>query len=247
MNNNYLCVDIGTTAIKVIEKDDGGKAVKWGILERPGKPFHSNIQSLEIDDAARHLKILVEKMGVKTTAAVASVPGFLALRAEAESPDEKFIPAPVGTFTMSAIALGLGRYFLVAIPNDIAGKYAKIFQLADLALEKIEMESAAVARLLAKDHEPVLIADIGGRSTTFTVAAGGSVKYIAQTDFALASMDSASSSQDVQDVIMKEVERIAHKIWYKKIILCGGGAMLVNQPAYVAPNSLFTIANGLQR
>lgn len=254
---NYLCIDIGTSSIKAVEKDGNGIALRWGILERRGKPFHSSIQPLDIEDAVRHLKMLVEKMGSTARAAVASIPAFLALIAVAESNDPKFVPAAPGTFTMSAESIDWAKYLLVAIPNAVAEKYSELFWKAGLALEKVTLESSALAASLGRDPAPALITDVGDRSTTFTVAQEGRVKYIEQTDFAMASLkpdrapyinrdgltenitvsansdsgEEKDASSYVRGVILRKAEKIAANFQTKKQI----------EPAPLA------IANGLSR
>lgn len=238
MNDNYLAIDIGTSSIKAVEKDSSGNSLRWGILERPTRQFHSNIQPLDSGDAAANLRALLEKMGSKADRAVASIPAFLALTALADSPDPSFLPAAPGTFVMSANLIDSRRYFLAGIPKMVAENYADIFQRAGLRLEKIELESAALTRHFADERGAVLIVDVGSRSTTFTVALDGAVKYIEQTDFAAASKS--------PDVILKKAEKIAADFQTKKNILCGD-AVLINLNGFVAPNSSLAVANGLIR
>lgn len=243
----YICIDIGTSSIKAVEKTGDGQAIRWGILERRSRPFHTSIQPIDLEDTAKHLKMLIERMRsfdglgeyYDKMPAVASVPAFLALTALAGSNDPRALPAVPGTYHSAAVEIDWGRYFLAAIPNDVVEKYAKIFHLAGLRLEKIELESASLARTLAADPGRSLIIDVGDRSTTLTVAQGGAVRYFEQTDFAMAS--------GVWDVIIKKAEKIAAAHETKKNILCGGGAALLNLKAFVAANSALAICNGLQR
>lgn len=214
----YLAVDIGTSSIKIIEKDDQGTAIRWGILARKNKPFHTSIQRIDIEDVARNLKQLLFSMGTTATSAVAAIPAFLAFTLVAEAPEDKYIPAVSGTFTMSVVPLSVGRYFLAAIPNRIAEIYSEIFYQAGLRLEKIQLESSALAQHFSMKEQSILVVDIGDRSTTFTVAANGLVQYIAQTDFAMAS--------NSPNVIMERAKKIATDFKVLNTIECGGGASL---------------------
>ena len=158
MDDSYLCIDIGTSSIKAVEKDAGGRTVRWGILERRGGSFHTNIQPLDVADAARHLKILIEKMylgalGIKAPIeAVASVPAFLLLFAIADVPDSHRIPAAPETFRAFGVQLESGKYLLIGLPDEITEKYVKIFTLAGLELVHMESESAALARVFGKSN-----------------------------------------------------------------------------------------------
>ncbi len=235
--DTYLCVDIGTSSIKVLEKTGNGTAVRWGILERRGRPFHTIIQPLDIDDAARNLILLLKTMGTSASDAVASVPGFLALKAIAEVPAPGFIPAPAGTFAMSAVRMDDGKYFLAAIPNAVAEKYAEMFNRAGLRLNAVTLESSALAKELGNGADRTLIVDVGDRATTFTVARDGLVEYFAHTDFAAAS--------GAPNVIMEKAEKIASDFRIKGIVLCGGGASLLASYGETALNPLLTVVNGL--
>lgn len=220
MNDSYLCIDIGTSSIKALEKDAAGNVLRWGLLERRGRPFHTTIQPLDETDAARHLMLLLKKMGATSDKAVASVPAFLALTTVAEAADPSFVPAAAGTFQLASIKLPDDRCFLYAAPNDVIEKYQRIFESAGLNLKKMELESVALANRLA-GPELILIVDLGHRFTTFTVAENGKPVFISQTDFATASFDGVSAS-GVANVIMKKTEEISRRHSVKQVVFSGG-------------------------
>jgi hypothetical protein len=242
MSESYLAVDIGTGSIKAVEKDDNGNAARWGILDRRGRPFHANIQPLDVADASRHLKMLIDKMyldrlGIKApTEAVVSVQAFLLLSAVAPAPEARFIPAAMGTFRLASIGLESGNYLLMGLPNDVTEKYVRIFNLAGLNLIHMESESSALARTLGQESEPLLIVDVGDRHTTFTAAQNGRPIFIGKSDFGVASENPdrvpyITPQSYVRDVIMKEAEKIVAAKDLKKIVY----------------NSPLSICNGLQR
>jgi hypothetical protein len=224
--------------MKVVEKDAAGRTVRWGILERRGRPFHTNIQPLDAADAARHLKMLIEKMGSRAKEAVASVPAFLLLFAIADAPDSRWIPAAPGTFRAYGTPLGNGKYWLTGLPDEITEKYARICAAVGLDLVHLESESLALARVFGKSGEPVLIVDIGDRFTTFTVARGSQPVLVRRSDFGAASDardviphiprrsgDSEAAPRYVRDVIIKEAERIAAEQSLNKTIFTGGATL----------------------
>ncbi len=239
MIGTYIAIDIGTTAIKAVEKNDAGRPLRWGILEKPGEPLHTNIRPFDPRVVGGYLRQLVRKMGAETTTAVASVPAFLTITALADFPDERFVPAAPGSFRLSVSQLPDGRFFLRALPNDVMERYEKAFEVAGLELKHLEMESFAAANLLADGPGRTLIADIGKRATTFTVAENRRVIFTKHSDFALAS--------NAPDVILEEADNIAKRYGVKRKIWCGGGARRINPDGVAIPNAMLTIANGLQR
>jgi type IV pilus assembly protein PilM len=83
----------------------------------------------------------------------------------------------------------------VSLPNDQVQKYKRIFQLAGLNLTALEVEGFSLARALTRgDDEPVLIVDIGARSSTFLVAQNGLLKSMGQSDFAGGSLTQSLAS-----------------------------------------------------
>ncbi len=217
MSEGYLAVDIGTSSIKAVEKSADGAVLRWGILERRNKPFHTGITRMDPADVSKNLADLIAAMGATTRRAVASVPAFLAITVTAEAPDAKYVPASAGTFAFSSAQLG-EKYFLAAIPNAVAELYSAIFFKAGLLLESVTLESSAVAAHLGKAIELTLIVDIGDRSTTFTVASEGVARYVAQTDFAVAS--------NAPNVIMEKAKKIAADFNISNTVSCGGEAGL---------------------
>jgi Tfp pilus assembly PilM family ATPase len=221
MNDSYLCIDIGTSAIKALEKAPDGTILKWGILKIKDKPFHTSISPLDEGEAIHYLKILLEKMRSEGKEAVASVPAFLAFTAIAPAVDSRYIPAAIGTYKLDYIKTSETEFFLIATPNDVLEKYQRIFDSLGLKLLRLELESVALARTLGKIYSPALIIDIGYRSTTLTLAQRGRVNFVYHTDFAMAS--------NQMDVIMNTVKEIAEKRSVKQIF----------------SSSTFSIANGL--
>lgn len=224
MDESYLCIDIGTSSIKALEKDASGKVLRWGILERRAKPFHSSIQPIDVDDASEVLASLLSRMGVEARSAVMSLPSFYVFTAIADVVDPKLIPAIPSTYRLEAVRLDDGRYFISAIPKEITEKYEEIATACGLRLDRLELESSAIAHRFRNNTQRNLIVDIGSRSTTFSVAHNGSPEYIFHSDFGGASQ--------ALDVIMNKTREIAEKQGINQVLFS---------------NSVFNIANGLQK
>ena len=218
-------IDIGTTAIKVAELTSGGKnsleLTNYALLEIAGHLDHFNnaLQSSSLrpldTDLVAYLRLIQEKVGLKTNHVRASIPSFssfttlievpLASSAETnkvlEFQVKNYIPLPITEVTLDWIKVGEKTYpdgskkqqiFLVSTPNEKIESYTKIFSQAGFILDGIELENIAAARMVTNSTEAAtLIIDIGGRSTSFTVAERGVVKFTGQTDFSSNSLTQA--------------------------------------------------------
>lgn len=201
----YLAVDIGTNSIKILEKDDTGKVLKWGRLERK-QPFQTNITPLDEKAAVYFSKSLLELMKAESGEAVVVLPDFLFYTMIADDPDIRQIPAAPETFHFQAFALPslagqAGKFLLVAIPKDIVEKYIGVFSGLGIKIRSIELQGFVLARVFGKSQNPTLVVDIGERRTSFVVAKDGFPNFIARTDFGMASK--------APDVIMNKVKEIA--------------------------------------
>jgi type IV pilus assembly protein PilM len=186
-----------------------------GHLDRVNNAIQTSSLKILDTETAEMLKKLFKEMGVSTVNVVASLPAFSVFTSLLEMPSmsseemaqaiqfqaRSFVPLPLTEITIDWIPVGeytddkgtkKQRIFLVAIPNEQIHKYKQIFQLAGLKLTTLEVETLSLARLLTEgDPSDTLIVDIGARSTAIAVAAGGTIKLNAQTDFAGSSLTQA--------------------------------------------------------
>lgn len=150
------------------------------------------------------LKSLIEKSKVTTKDVILSVPVFSTFSAVMELPDmpyteieasipyeaRQYIPVPVSEVVLGWNIIGKKNkpdfdgdesnrkieVLLVAIPKEVANKYAEIAQAADLNLKAIELESFALSRsLVGDDLTPTAIVDIGSKVTNILVVDNGYV------------------------------------------------------------------------
>lgn len=199
---------------EVYRGDKGPTLKNYGVLEsldyleRGNAAFQTS--TLAADEAliARNLRALIRESGISEGDAVASLPSFSAFTTLIEVPvlsDEElagsiglhakqYIPIPIAEATLDWTRVGervdaegnkKQQIFLTSIPNTIIKSTQKIFELAKLPLVGLEIEGAGLARALtAGKANPVLIVDIGSRSTTIIVAQNGFARFVGQTDFA---------------------------------------------------------------
>lgn len=150
------------------------------------------------------IKELVEKTRVTSKDVVLSVPIFSTFSSVMELPSipyseieasipyeaRQYIPIPISEVILGWNIIGkknkidvLGKeanqkieVLLVAIPKEVANKYAEIAQAANLNLKAIELESFALSRsLIGDDATATAIVDIGSKITNILVVDNGYV------------------------------------------------------------------------
>ncbi len=152
------------------------------------------------------IKKIIKEAGINTNETVMSVPVFSTFSSIIEFPEitneeiakaipfeaRQYIPVPLEEVILdwSIVGKKLGKegfgagsakqfvtqVMLVAIPKDIALKYARIAEAAGLKLKALEAESFATARsLVGNDKTPVLILDIGFKHSSISIVDKGCV------------------------------------------------------------------------
>jgi type IV pilus assembly protein PilM len=150
------------------------------------------------------LKDLIDKSKITTKDVILSVPVFSTFSAVMELPDmpyteietsipyeaRQYIPVPVSEVVLGWNIIGKKNkasvegeepikkieVLLVAVPKEVANKYAEIAQAVNLNLKAIELESFALSRsLVGDDLTPTIIVDIGSKVTNILVVDNGYV------------------------------------------------------------------------
>jgi len=187
-------------------------------LERVNTALQTSALKLYDQEIADYLKLIIGKSRFIAKEVIASLPPFAVFSTVIDVPPmppkeleqtllfkaKQYVPLPMETVTIDWVKVGektagdgtsLQQIFLVSLPNDQVQKYKRIFQLAGLNLTALEVEGFSLARALTRgDDEPVLIVDIGARSSTFLVARNGLLKSMGQSDFAGGSLTQSLAS-----------------------------------------------------
>lgn len=173
---SFLGVDIGTSAIKIVELQSWGKRkslknygelTSQALYDKPFRSFEKNTLLLSSKDIARALKGILMESSMETQHAVFSIPDFSsffthftlppmtkeelgeAVRFEAR----KHIPLPLSEVTIDW-QIAQGRFdlktpfqiLLVAVPNEVINQYQEIATLANLKLVAMEAEVFGLIR-----------------------------------------------------------------------------------------------------
>jgi type IV pilus assembly protein PilM len=214
------------------------RLLNYAILEAQSSLSRVNLalqtSSLKLfeDDAVNLLRIAVQKMKPQTPDAVASLPVFSAfttvvtLPAMSDSELQKnlvyqakqYIPLPISEVVLDWLRVGeyedergakQEQVLLISVPQTEIKKYQSIFKQAGLNLQALEIEALSVVRgAIGADSTPTMIIDIGNRSTAITVAEKGQLKYVAQSDFAGATLTQAiAGSLNINPLRAEELKR----------------------------------------
>ncbi|MGB9681057.1 MAG: type IV pilus assembly protein PilM [Minisyncoccia bacterium] len=204
--NSFLGIDIGTTAIKVVEiskKVKGLEMTSYGVLEKYGHLERINgavqtptLKLLE-EGTALLIRELLEKSRVKAREVSMGLPNFLGFTSMIEMPympsrdlakavrfqAEQYIPMPLKEVTLDWQVLEESppkiTLLLIAVPTEHVQRYIKTAELAKLELKNLELEATAVCYLFGKkEKNPVLIIDLGGRVTSFSIMDNGTLRSL---------------------------------------------------------------------
>jgi type IV pilus assembly protein PilM len=187
-------------------------------LERSNQALQASNLALLEKETAFYLKVLLNRSGFRTKTAIASIPAFSAFTTLVDVPKmsdseiekmmqlqaKQYIPMSIDQVTVDYVKVGeyvdeqgatKARVLLISIVNEHLVRYKNIFKSAGLHLQSVEIEGMSLARAITtKKEQPVLIVDIGSRSTGLVVAEKGNYLFGTQTDFAGSSITQTLSN-----------------------------------------------------
>jgi len=192
---SILGVDIGTSYIKLAQISHGqNKALEtYGIVNITGK-IGTETADASIHDTAALLSNLMEQARVSTKRCVASLPNSSVFTSVIDMPvmttkelesamqfeAKKYVPLPFSEVNLSWSIISQDdqtktlKVLLIAVPKQVKNNYIRLFELAGLELEIIEIEALALIRSLIIDaSKNSVIIDIGAKATGLNVIKGG--------------------------------------------------------------------------
>ncbi len=185
---SILGVDIGTSDIKIVQvTHDGVKPHldTYGIVNLSYQ-LTTDDNGAVVAKAADILKQLLEHAGATTKRCVISLPNSAVFTSIIEMPAlsekdlekaiqfeaKKYVPLPISEVILSWSIVGehpetrTRSILLTAVPKHLRESYLRLFALAGLELEVIEIEALALIRSLIFDTQSNhVIIDIGAKST----------------------------------------------------------------------------------
>jgi len=208
----FLGLDIGTTAIKAAELHfSGGRfqlssysiLTNYGHLERLNDAIQTSSFKISEQSVAGMVSTILKKSKIDVADVVMSVSNFSSYTTVLDFPyvsdkeisqampfqAKQHVPIPMSEVVLDhqVVEEQSGRLLilLIAVPKDLINRYIKIAKLCNLKIKAIELEAISMARILmAKDPNPSLILDIGGRITSLVVTDKSSVRMTGTIDIA---------------------------------------------------------------
>jgi len=187
---SVLGVDIGTTNIKIVQiTTDGTKHVldTYGMVDAAFEIDERN--EANIQKTVTVLRTLAERSGVTTNKVVASLPTSVVfttvismpkmkedeLQSAVEFEAKKYVPLPLSDVTLSWTVAADDNsdqmtVLITAVPNNILKGYLKIFELAKMQPQALEIEALSLIRsLIGSEIGNVLMIDIGAKTTHLNI------------------------------------------------------------------------------
>lgn len=196
--NSQLGVDLGISSIKIVQLSQGEnpQLETYGMVDIP-EPISSQTTDQGVRQIADMLKTLMEKAGVTTNKCIMSLPNSAVFTSVIDMPKmaeqemeaamqfeaKKYVPLPIADVTLSWSVISenedgaSSKVLLIAVPKQIRDIYIKLFQLAGLNLEIIEIEALALIRSLVADKSKNdVIIDIGAKVTGLNFVRQGTLQ-----------------------------------------------------------------------
>jgi type IV pilus assembly protein PilM len=171
----FLGIDIGTSAIRVVEASKKNKTFQlknYGEVQntvfkkRPFRIFYKNAISLSNKEISEAIKSILKETNIVTKQVSFAIPDFASFFTTFEIPtmDENeipqaiqyevrpYVPIPIHEVTLDWAIIGGQisstplKVLVVAIPNDTIAQYQEIAQMAELELKSLESEVFSLAR-----------------------------------------------------------------------------------------------------
>lgn len=197
-SKSVLGVDVGTADLKIAQishTETGLVLDTYGFVNLTGQleQFPPE-QALEV--TADILSTLIKKAKAKATKCVISLPSSVVFTSIIQLPEmaekelggalayeaKKYVPLPIEEVGLSwsvvSKADGKQNILLTAVPKQIKERYVRLFELAGLDLDVIEIEALALIRSLLRDQAmSCVIIDIGAKSTSINLVKSGFLQH----------------------------------------------------------------------
>lgn len=229
----FVCVDIGSNSIKVIEARAVGKTVEvlnWGSVASPSSAIQSNMVT-EPERVGEVIRSLIESRGIKSRKAITAVPGPAVMIKRVNLPSQgqqelentilfeagNFIPEDLENVNLDYQVIGEaveGRQMevlLVAAKKDIVGTYAETLRCADLAPVIVDVDYFALDNMYELNYDPVpnqvvALVNIGARYSSINILKGGHSSFTG--DVPVGGRDITEALTRDLGITIEEAERV---------------------------------------
>lgn len=184
---SYLGVDIGTSAIKLVElgKEEGRYTLKnYGIYslseylrQWSEQKIDLEMQKVANDELAEMVKAILKETEIETRETFFSIPVYSSFSTLVDFPEmpkkeivsainfeaKRYIPIPLSevmldwTVVESTDKKSGMQVLLIAVPKDIVNDYGQVSKLAGLRLQSLEAETFSLSRVLVGNDKSAII------------------------------------------------------------------------------------------
>ena len=200
-----------------------GQLSNYGSIERIGDAIQTSSLAMLDNQVAQMIAFLMKEAKTRTTKAIISVPVFSSFVTIMEFPvmsekeigqavpyeAKQHVPIPLTEVILSWEIIGKIKkneglpnqpavektlVLLVAVPQEVVNKYKRIAKLAGLDLYALELETLGMIRsVIGEEKTPLILVDIGGRSTNINIVDGGTLRMSHSIDTSGADITQAIS------------------------------------------------------
>lgn len=244
-------IDVGTNILKIVELKKekerlmlGNYGIATPVLKEGSTGFKTS--ALSAKDLADLIKQVLKEAQIKTKHAVISLPILssfsilidLPLLPEKELivaiPFEarKYIPVPIEEVTLDWSIIKVNgakteklQVMVVAVPNEIIGKYTEVAKLANLNVLNFEQEAFSLSRsLIGNDPKIYLMLDVGKKGSSIIIIDNGFVIM----SHAIERVDAGSICAELKKVV--DIYKMKYNKDIRNCVLTGGDSVLDDSP-----------------
>jgi len=233
---SYLGIDIGASAIKLVEleKEEGRHKLKnyaiFSLKEYLKEAWYqtsSEFRKLPNEELAGIVKETIKEAKIISQAAYFSLPVYSSFSTLIDFPTmsekeietaipfeaKKYVPVPISEVILDwSIIDSLGQQkglqvLLMAVPKKNINHYRKVIQSAGLNISALESEIFSLSRaLVGNDKSTVIIIDMGARSVSLSIIDDGYIRVINNLEMGGLKLTKTISQQ--MNISLKEAEEL---------------------------------------
>jgi len=233
---SYLGIDIGASAIKLVEleKEEGRHKLKnyaiFSLKEYLKEAWYqtpSESRKLPNKELAEIVKETIKEAKVISQAAYFSLPVYSSFSTLVDFPTmsekeietaipfeaKKYVPVPISEVILDwSIIDSLGQQkglqvLLMAVPKKIINHYREVIQLTGLNLSALESEIFSLSRaLVGNDKSTVILIDVGARSVSLSIVDDGYIRVIGNLEMGGLKLTKTISQQ--MNISLEEAEKL---------------------------------------
>lgn len=243
---SYLGVDIGASAVKLVEleKEEGRPKLKnYGVfslkeyLKQKWYQAPSEFRKLPNEELAGVIKETIKEAKIISQDVYLSLPVYSSFSTLIDFPTmskkeidaaipfeaKKHVPVPISEVILDWSIVGQPtqqrglQVLLIAVTKEIINDYKKIIQLAGLNLLALESEIFSLSRaLVGNDRSTIILIDIGARSVSVSIVDDSYIRVIGNLEMGGLKLTKTISQQ--MNLSLEEAEKFKKTLSANQLI-----------------------------